>query len=234
MSIATLKRKTQTLYNNMSVGSKDGFSINGIYRNQGYVGQTSLSRSLPRTPMKGPTPKGHGGCCGTYLQTHIVQSGVTSPENNVPGSVDAIGEQYRSKVKTSTMNTGGMILSKYRWARRGQPITTVKPDCNHGTNQSLDIYTQNKAKNTLNDVALCDANNGTVPVTKVYSAKDLYFCSQYSRRNFNRALLCKTTKPANMISSVSNSEYILQLDSSCINSDKVFPSHNQGGPLPGN
>jgi len=53
MSIATLKRKTQTQYNNMSVGSKTGFSLNGTHRSQGYIGQTSLSRSLPKTLMKG-------------------------------------------------------------------------------------------------------------------------------------------------------------------------------------
>ena len=42
MSIATLKRKTFAKYNNSSVQSNEGFSINGMYRNQGYVGQTSL------------------------------------------------------------------------------------------------------------------------------------------------------------------------------------------------
>jgi hypothetical protein len=46
MSLATLKRKTQTKYNNMSVGSKTGFSLNGGHRNQGYVGQTMLSRRI--------------------------------------------------------------------------------------------------------------------------------------------------------------------------------------------
>ena len=44
MSIATLKRKSQAKYNN-SLGSDTIFSISGTHRNQGYVGQTSLSRS---------------------------------------------------------------------------------------------------------------------------------------------------------------------------------------------
>ena len=61
MSIATLKRKSQTKYNNMSVG-QPFFSLNGTHRNQGYVGQTSLSRSLPRTLMRGNVVRGHGGC----------------------------------------------------------------------------------------------------------------------------------------------------------------------------
>jgi hypothetical protein len=59
MSIATLKRKTQAQYNN-SVGVAN-FSLNGTLRSQGYVGQTSLSRSLPRTPMNGAFPRGYGG-----------------------------------------------------------------------------------------------------------------------------------------------------------------------------
>ena len=60
MSIATLKKKTAAKYNNASVNVPQ-FSINGGYRNQGWVGQTTLSRSLPKTPMVGNTPKGHGG-----------------------------------------------------------------------------------------------------------------------------------------------------------------------------
>ena len=52
MSIATLKRKTEAKYNNVSVNVPQ-FSINGGYRNQGWVGQTTLSRSLPKTPMVG-------------------------------------------------------------------------------------------------------------------------------------------------------------------------------------
>jgi len=232
MSIATLKRKSQTLYNNLSVGSKDGFSINGIHRNQGYIGQTSLSRSLPRTPMKGDTPKGHGGCCGTYLQKSIIQSGVTSPENGGSNTIDAVGEEYRTRVKSSSMNTNGMILSKYRWARRGQPFTTVKPDSNHGSDQSLEIYTKNKAKNTLNNVTVCNTNISTVPVTKVYSPEDLYFFTKHTRHNFNRTLLCKTTKPVR--TSVSYSEYLSHLDSECIEYNKTFPNNNKGSPLPGN
>ena len=44
MSEATLKRKTQHKYKNNSVSSGQ-FSINGIRRNQGFVGQTSLCRT---------------------------------------------------------------------------------------------------------------------------------------------------------------------------------------------
>jgi len=83
MSEATLKRKTRTQYRNMSVGSKDGgFSLNGTRRSQGYVGQTMLGRHFPRTPMRGNVARGSGGCCGTYYQGTIVQSGVPFPGVN--------------------------------------------------------------------------------------------------------------------------------------------------------
>ena len=56
MSEATLKRKTAVKYRNMSVGNESknnkGFSLNGTTRNQGYVGQDTLGRSLPKTIMK--------------------------------------------------------------------------------------------------------------------------------------------------------------------------------------
>ena len=112
MSIATLKKKTQARYTNqMSIGYS-GFSLNGTHRSQGYVGQTSLSRSLPRTLAKGPTLKGHGGCCGTYPTYPSVLSAVTSTEDI-------------SVVKTSVLNTRGMLDTKYRWIRRPQPFSHV-------------------------------------------------------------------------------------------------------------
>ena len=57
MSIVALKKKTAAKYNNMSVGVAQ-FSINGGHRNQGWVGQTALSRSIPKTPMRGGAARG--------------------------------------------------------------------------------------------------------------------------------------------------------------------------------
>jgi hypothetical protein len=114
MSIVTLKRKTATQYNNMSVGGK-GFSLNGGYRNQGYVGQNVISRSLPKTPMKGDTMRGNGGRRGTYVIKPPVQSAVTSLEDE-------------NVIKSSVLGTDGMIATKYRWINRPAPFTSVKPD----------------------------------------------------------------------------------------------------------
>lgn len=71
MSIATLKKKTQAKYRNMSV-SQPQFSLNGTLRNQGYIGQTSHSRTFVHTPMLGNTVKGHGGKYGEYKQAPII------------------------------------------------------------------------------------------------------------------------------------------------------------------
>jgi hypothetical protein len=135
MSISTLKKKTNTLYNNMSV-NKVGFSLNGGCRNQGYIGQTSLSRSLPRTLMKGGELKGSGGCCGTYLRTPIIQSSLNYQNNS-------------SVIKSSSINNMGMLLSKHRWIRRPQPFSCVKPDNNNIITQS-DIISNKKQKSIYN------------------------------------------------------------------------------------
>ena len=106
MSIATLKKKTQSQYNNSSVGQKQ-FSINGTLRNQGYVGQTMLSRSLPKTLAKGSTLRGAGGCCGTFIIHPIVQSGINYFNNPVvvkPSVVNTRGLLEKNKACTSLGN----------------------------------------------------------------------------------------------------------------------------------
>jgi len=137
MSIATLKRKTLAKYNNSSVNTGEGFSLNGTHRNQGYVGQTSLSRSLPRTPMKGNVLRGHGGCCGTYNIRQIVQSGVTSTEDN-------------RIIKSSVLSNKGMLQRRLSC----NPCNVVKPDSNLNANTQGELISR-KEKECL----LCDIDN---------------------------------------------------------------------------
>jgi hypothetical protein len=145
MSIVTLKHKTDVMYKNMSVGSKSGFSLNGTHRNQGYIGQTMLSRSLPRTLMKGNEIKGHGGCCGKYPKHGIVQSAVTSL--NDP-----------TVVKTSVQNNNGMLRTHYKWIWRPQPYSTTKININQLNSQSN--YIKNISTNTSKKVdASSNLNN---------------------------------------------------------------------------
>lgn len=119
MSIATLKRKTLTKYNNMSVNTGTGFSLNGTTRNQGYVGQTSLSRTLVRTLRNGSAVRGHGGCCTDASKAPIIQTEFTNLEDN-------------AIVKKSSLNTMGMLKRRYN----NKNYNFVKPDNNNNINTS--------------------------------------------------------------------------------------------------
>jgi hypothetical protein len=126
MSIATLKKKSSAKYNNNSTGMPL-FSLNGTHRNQGYVGQTSLSRFTSRTLVRNGGIRNHGGCCGTFNIGQPVFSGITTTEDS-------------TVVKNSVVSNDGMISTKYRWIRRPQPYSVVKPDSNHNVNsQSMHI-----------------------------------------------------------------------------------------------
>ena len=130
MSIATLKRKTQTKYNNMSVNSGT-FSLNGTFRNQGYVGQTSLSRTIVRPLKNGSYDRGHGGCCSNNEKT-LVQNGIICMNDN-------------KVVKSSSLNTKGMLASR----QCNSECNVVKPD-NNNNNNSQQYYINKVKKETVN------------------------------------------------------------------------------------
>lgn len=141
MSIATLKRKTQTKYNNMSVNTGTGFSLNGTRRNQGYIGQTSLSRSLVRTLRNGTAVRGHGGCCADASKAPVLQSEFLCLEDN-------------AVVKKSSLNTMGMLKRRYN----NKNYKVVKPDMNNNINTAQDLIDKVK-KETLNcTVSVIDTN----------------------------------------------------------------------------
>jgi len=149
MSLATLKKKTQAKYNNASVSSH-GFSLNGTTRSQGYIGQTSLSRSLPKTILKGTTPHGNGGCCSTFREVYIVQSGVDYQNNSFVA-------------KKSVLNTRGMLANrKHRYldGEKKSRVQIVKSDNNRNNNSQTD-YLLIKKENTISEVdsSLCDPND---------------------------------------------------------------------------
>lgn len=132
MSLATLKKKTAHKYNNSSKASQ--FSLNGTHRNQGYIGQTSLSRTLIKTPSYGPVPQGYGGCCNRYNSNVLCPSAVISTENN-------------NIVKPSVLGTKGMLQKRIAWSRRPAPFTsTVSSDhLNQKTSSDYLVYKRKKA-----------------------------------------------------------------------------------------
>lgn len=211
MSIVALKRKTQAKYNNMSVGQPQ-FSINGVHRNQGYVGQTSLSRSLPKTLMKGNTIKGHGGCCGTYRVTPVVQSAVTSLNDN-------------TVIKPSVIGTDGMLATKYRWTRRPQPFAVVKPDTNNNINDQQDYITR------LRKRALQVANDAYQPPNDLTTLKSINVASPDNSIIIPQ---CTFTKPDSDFVAMTQDNYLLQKHNNCTQNDVVYiPSKNNGGPILG-
>jgi len=207
MSIATLKRKSNTQYNNMSVG-QSGFSLNGTHRSQGYIGQTSLSRSLSQTPMKDNTPKGSGGCCGTYLVTPIVQSAVKSTEDS-------------SVVKKTVMNNSGMLSSRNRWAKRGEPYTSVKPDNNSNVNSQKDYITRLQKK-TVKDADSCYQTKTNCPKCTTPNIG-----SMFSKRTTYDTFV----KPATIHAAMPQNEYLLKLHNKCAEQDIVYVKNIKNTPF---
>ena len=150
MSIATLKKKTNQKYNSMSVGRK-GFSINGTHRSQGFVGQTMLSRSLPGTKMRGPTLRGYGGNNGQYHTTSNIVSGINY--QNDP-----------SFIKSSVLNTTGMIMTAYRWIRRPQPFSTVKSNSTNHINNQSDLINRNRLSAETDPIINTGVNVSILPL----------------------------------------------------------------------
>ena len=219
MSIVTLKKKTQTQYNNMSVGVKQ-FSLNGTHRNQGYVGQTMLSRSLPRTLAKGNTLRGYGGTNGHFIQQPSILSAVTSTEDS-------------SVVKPSTLSYNGMIATQYRWIRRPQPYTTVKPDTTHHSNTQQDYinYIQTKTISESNKT-ISECNNKP----KVYGITDKKCsntCSSDVPLTVRRTSMFNFTKPETSYVARTQSDYLLNLTKKCgvKQQDYKHPSSNQNTPF---
>jgi hypothetical protein len=164
MSIATLKKKTAAKYNNNSVG-ETVFSLNGTHRNQGYVGQTSLSRFTSRSLVRNGGLRNHGGCCGTFDIAQPVLSGINTTEDS-------------SIVKGSVLSNDGMIQTKYRWIRRPQPYAVVKNDNNHNVNEQSNYITNlsNRVVSSINStykVQNCSdvAQNTTECKSKIFYTK---------------------------------------------------------------
>jgi hypothetical protein len=140
MSLATLKKKTASKYKNNSANLAQ-FSINGVHRNQGYVGQTSLGRTMLRTPAKGTESQGHGGCCGDYKTNDVQTSSINSTENN-------------NYVKPSVLSTSGMLAKRNRWVNRPDPYGVTKPSDSNNQSTSGD-YTVYKRKNAISGGVKC-------------------------------------------------------------------------------
>lgn len=220
MSLVTLKKKTAAKYNSMSA-NRSGFSLNGTYRNQGYVGQDTLGRSLPKTPMNGNVPRGHGGCCGTYKVGTIVQSCVTS--TNDP-----------SVIKASVVGTSGQLSVQNKWVRRPQPYAVVKPDSNNNINTQQDYIARMQQKAILEAKTAETACTSTAP-NSCDALMQVFFARKGKSNVFKRSKdVCNVTKD---LSGESKSQglYLLNLTKQCYENDIYqFTRNTRSDPLPGN
>jgi hypothetical protein len=152
MSIATLKRKTAAKYNNSSVNHPQ-FSLNGTYRAQGYIGQTSLSQSFPRTLMNGNTARGSGGCCGTYPSTNNIVSGIANQNDS-------------TVIKPSVLSSKGRIAKRYPWISNGSSADNgfeymhVQRDDTHSLN-TQSTYIETVINKSMAETISCKDNVAT-------------------------------------------------------------------------
>jgi hypothetical protein len=218
MSIATLKKKSAAKYNNMSV-SQPLFSLNGTHRNQGFVGQTSLSRSLPRTLIRNGGYRNYGGCCGSFPIGQIVQSSISTTEDT-------------SVVKLSTKNTLGLLhVEKYQCLWRPAPYTTVKMDSNRNLNVQSS-YIKNKKKKTIKEADECRVIDTDTVCNKVCQFNKPAYTT------IRKVCECGITKPESDYVAMSQGEYILKLDEACTSIDDSAIAQNINNcnkcALPGN
>ena len=200
MSIATLKRKTRAQYNNMSVG-QNGFSLNGTRRSAGYVGQDMLGRSLVRSLAgKDGTLKGHGGCCGAYPTPHITTTPEMAPLNDP------------TAVKSSTLGTSGLLMTKYRWLRRPAPYSAWKPSDQFNISEQ-GYYIDHKARKAIAN-SCHDMSGNDAPVKCCDTYKHSYSVNWKKRGAI--------TKPASSLGAIDNTEYVRKFARKCTENDLFY------------
>lgn len=207
MSIATLKKKTEHLYNNASVGRKS-FSLNGTLRPQGYIGQTM--RSFPRTLARGNTFRGYGGHYGQFNKG-------TNPTGILSGLVDYNNSKV---IKSSVVSTSGMLESRFMWVRRPYPFSSTKPN-SHLNNNSQGDYISNLTGGDTCGLGVVEDDVGVKGS----------FChtlpTKYSQASYTNMDLMK-----NQCSIVKNVETPTERRFNCSSYNKKFKNQLHGNPLP--
>lgn len=135
MSIATLKKKAQTLYstgNNFNTVSVRGvgFSLNGARRIVGVVGQTNLAKSVTRTPFRGNEPVGHGGGARCRVGGWRARVAKCAGTGEYPVNVCNSGScaTPQTLTKRSVVSTKGMLEVRYKGILHGTyPHVWVQP-----------------------------------------------------------------------------------------------------------
>lgn len=159
MSLQILKKKSRNnrRFAPISGRGKDGFSLNGGYRNVGSVGRFRLISNVTRTPYKGTTAKGNGGKLGQYYTTENpgggLNSGTCCTNNN-------------TIIKKSSLNNAGMIDTKYKWMKGTYPNFWVQEDDNsYRVHRDQQTYIENLTKQAGQSVFINVQSNGKCGTT---------------------------------------------------------------------
>jgi hypothetical protein len=222
MSIATLKKKTNQLYHTQSVGYRN-FSLNGTHRSQGWVGQTSISRSLSRTLARGNTVRGNGGLNGTYTVHPPIASGLVDWNDN-------------TVIKTSVVNSMEMLEIRNKCLRRFDcpPKNIVKKQSN---NQEDYIKRLSKCALSKFDMIEKDSTTKKDTAPKVCTTLDSKYMKPHYTSINKKHIACNTTKSASSV--LESGAYITKKDDLCVkNLDEKYQSGGnsvgyQRYPLPG-
>ena len=216
MSEAVLKRKTRHIKVPISGIGKNGFSLNGGYRNTGAVGPVNLGRRFTRTLYKGAYPIGAGGCCGEFVQNILSNNTCCTNDPNI--------------VKRSTMNTNGLILATItyptpvftdcsgscvkNWVKdfnalnysQGMFIRTlkIKNICPHWLDETTTCNTDPSSCKTV-----CSTSFNGHPNTSIYP--DCNKCDNKSYFIGTRKVVTNTTTKKMREGAISSSDYITGL-----------------------
>ena len=197
----------------MSV-SQPQFSLNGTLRNQGYIGQTSSSRNLVKTPMLGNTAKGHGGLNGAYKQSPIVVESSLFTTNDPLSIKPSVGHVAWD------IAVQNRFLSCREWPC-SQPV--VK-----NLLYSSDDYTSELRKKTLK----CEADdNASTPVKNpccpVLNDKGLP-SPMFSKTKTNTVTKVLTNTNGSIKYNGSYADYLARIDNACNRKTKLVSDMNRG------
>ena len=246
MSLATFKKKSIINYGSNRSGKKtdqyfnlrgpfgsqtipleislsnigNGFSVNGAERNIGKITNTWVF-SKNFTPYKGAFAKGNGGYKGTYYnEQHVYPS----------RQVDTLGYQNKY-VKNSSLNTKGMLETKYRWINNGvYPNNIVSSsgvgNCNLADNKSQNVYIINKgiSNDCVNDVNNIDKYIG------YFNYGGPFGCNTANgdRYSWNQ-IVSNAPYTKTLYQPLTASQYVLKIQRKCVNGSSPNLLHTGNG-----
>jgi len=209
MSIATLKKKTQAKYNNMSV-SQPQFSLNGTLRIQGYIGQTSLSRNLVHTPMLGNTARGYGGLNGAYKQVPIITESSIFTTND-------------SKiVKPTVGNFAGDIAIQNRF------LTCRERPCSNPVVKNLEYSSYEYILELRKKSLSCEPNNKGVKQPCCKLSDPGLPKNMFSKTKTNTFTKVFTNSNGSIKYNGSYKDYLARIDNSCNRKTKLIVNSYRG------